>query len=106
MAQWPLVLFDDEYYPYLCATVADLDGLLEGSTDEITSVYDSSGCRVTLRYNKDRLECDTGRSDMTGLAHDATEAILRFGDNGAESEPITSMSASAIIALLVSSRAI
>lgn len=49
VAEWPVVVVDDDGWPYVCTDLIGLAGCLEGSTDEVRAVFDSAGrrCNVT-----------------------------------------------------------
>lgn len=49
-AVWPIMVFDDDWYPYICHTSLNLESLLEGSLDEVSQAFDYQGRVIDLEF--------------------------------------------------------
>ncbi|MBI9113701.1 hypothetical protein JAV76_01580 [Sanguibacter sp. YZGR15] len=48
---WPIILFDDDLYPYVAHSLIELDSYLEDSTDEVELMVDASGRAIVVHWN-------------------------------------------------------
>lgn len=72
---WPIAVFDDGGYGYLCASAEELDALAEGDLAEIIVAFDSRARRLTLSLDdSDHVIATPGPADVSGLR----TAVSRF----------------------------
>ncbi|QGQ19717.1 hypothetical protein GC089_11375 [Cellulomonas sp. JZ18] len=75
---WPVAVFDDDAYGYLCAVPVALDALAEGDVDDLVAAFDSRGRALTLVADaRGHVVARVARADRAGLQR----AVRRFAAN-------------------------